>query len=222
MDKSIMICFKWSYLVPLSCVYRSLFKRSLSDGNILHENNTLVAGGNIGQKKLPSSALTEKILKGGANHGHSDSTPDISTCESDILYSRYTPSMASRQLFVDTQRDQLESDHIYFCENGSGDSNFLDLDWLSSSGNSCEEEIYERSAVFNSPATSLSSENVINGSSMDTNLLPPKENGSCKGIKHVQGRMGAGVSYHATRNPDNLSEFSDRFVQWVIHGETIC
>eukprot|EP00268_Persea_americana_P043929 TRINITY_DN442_c0_g1_i5.p1 TRINITY_DN442_c0_g1~~TRINITY_DN442_c0_g1_i5.p1 ORF type:complete len:849 (-),score=149.16 TRINITY_DN442_c0_g1_i5:378-2924(-) len=205
-----------------SCVYRSLFKRSLSDGNILHENNTLVAGGNIGQKKLPSSALTEKILKGGANHGHSDSTPDISTCESDILYSRYTPSMASRQLFVDTQRDQLESDHIYFCENGSGDSNFLDLDWLSSSGNSCEEEIYERSAVFNSPATSLSSENVINGSSMDTNLLPPKENGSCKGIKHVQGRMGAGVSYHATRNPDNLSEFSDRFVQWVIHGETIC
>lgn len=83
-----MICFKWSYLVPLSCVYRSLFKRSLSDGNILHENNTLVAGGNIGQKKLPSSALTEKILKGGANHGHSDSTPDISTCESDISYSR--------------------------------------------------------------------------------------------------------------------------------------
>lgn len=52
--------------------------------------------------------------------------------------------MARRQLFLDTQKDQLESDHIYFCENGSGDSNFLDLDWLSSSGNSCEEEIYER------------------------------------------------------------------------------
>lgn len=61
-----------------------------------------------------------------------------------LFFSRYTPSTACRQLFVDTQKDQLESDHVYFCENGAGNSNFLDLDWLSSSGNSCEEEIYER------------------------------------------------------------------------------
>lgn len=53
--------------------------------------------------------------------------------------------MACRQLFVDTQRDRfLESDRIYYTENGAGDSNFLDLDWLSSSGNSCEDETYER------------------------------------------------------------------------------
>lgn len=55
--------------------------------------------------------------------------------------------MPRRQLFGDVQRDRfLESDHIYFTEHGdaSSSSNFVDLDWLSSSGNSCEEESYER------------------------------------------------------------------------------
>ncbi|OAY66692.1 Phosphoinositide phosphatase SAC2 [Ananas comosus] len=41
-------------------------------------------------------------------------------------------------------------------------SNFLDLDWLSSSGNSCEEEINERSSLINSPVLTRSTENVIN------------------------------------------------------------
>lgn len=55
--------------------------------------------------------------------------------------------MPRKQLFGDVQRDRyLESDHIHFSENGdaSSFSNFVDLDWLSSSGNSCEEEPYER------------------------------------------------------------------------------
>ena len=44
-------------------------------------------------------------------------------------------------------KDQcLESDHICYDEHGdSGDcSNFVDLDWLYSSGNSLEEELLER------------------------------------------------------------------------------
>lgn len=56
--------------------------------------------------------------------------------------------MPRRQLFGDVQRDRgHESDNIYFSEHGDvyNYSNFLDLDWLSSSGNSCEEEPYERS-----------------------------------------------------------------------------
>lgn len=60
---------------------------------------------------------------------------------------RYTPVMSSRQLFTDMQQDQcLESDRVCFMEYGDAFncSNFLDLDWLSSSGNSCEEETYER------------------------------------------------------------------------------
>lgn len=64
-----------------------------------------------------------------------------------ISLCRYTPSMPRRQLFGDVQRDRgHESDNIYFSEHGDvyNCSNFLDLDWLSSSGNSCEEEPYER------------------------------------------------------------------------------
>lgn len=58
---------------------------------------------------------------------------------------RYTPSMARRQLFGDVQRDRcIETDHIYFSEHMFNCSNFVDLDWLSSSGNSCEEEQFER------------------------------------------------------------------------------
>lgn len=63
------------------------------------------------------------------------------------LFSRYTPSMPQRMLFSDMQLDQcLDSDHICFRENGNvcNCSNFLDVEWLSSSGNSCEEETYER------------------------------------------------------------------------------
>lgn len=59
---------------------------------------------------------------------------------SNLLF-RYTPSMPTRELFVDLPRDRC-------VEHESGDasdcSNFVDLDWLSSSGNSCEEELLER------------------------------------------------------------------------------
>lgn len=62
------------------------------------------------------------------------------------LFCRYTPSMPRRQLFVDMQRDRCLEDHSYNNEHGDlyNCSNFVDLDWLSSSGNSCEEEPYDR------------------------------------------------------------------------------
>lgn len=44
-------------------------------------------------------------------------------------------------------KDQYcDSDHICYDEHGDACdcSNFLDVDWLSSSGNSCEEELLER------------------------------------------------------------------------------
>jgi len=59
--------------------------------------------------------------------------------------------MPRRQLFRYVQRDRyLESDNVFF--SGHGDtfncSNFVDIDWLSSSGNSCEEEPFERYFFF--------------------------------------------------------------------------
>eukprot|EP00262_Sarcandra_glabra_P003182 TRINITY_DN13720_c0_g1_i1.p1 TRINITY_DN13720_c0_g1~~TRINITY_DN13720_c0_g1_i1.p1 ORF type:complete len:833 (+),score=138.00 TRINITY_DN13720_c0_g1_i1:238-2736(+) len=193
---------------------RSFFKRSLSDGNILCESKTPMSGTNVGQNKLTNSALPERTLQGDANKGLSDSTPEISTCESDISYSRYTPSMARRQLFADMQRVQcLEGDQIFFNEAGDAFncSNFVDVDWLSSSGNSCEEEIYERSALINSPAASLSLENFVNES--------PSENGS--DIK-VRDPPGTELLYNGTQNSGMVSEYSDSFVNWVNYGESLC
>lgn len=63
------------------------------------------------------------------------------------VFCRYTPSMSQRMLFTEAHLDRcLDSDHICFNEHGNACncSNFLDVDWLSSSGNSCEEETYER------------------------------------------------------------------------------
>lgn len=49
--------------------------------------------------------------------------------------------MPRRELFIDAQRDGCEYD-----DNGDAFdcSNFVDLDWLSSSANSCEEELFDR------------------------------------------------------------------------------
>lgn len=55
--------------------------------------------------------------------------------------------MPCKQLFDGMQEDQcLNSDHIYYDEHDDdcNFSNFLDADWLSSSGNSCEEEMCGR------------------------------------------------------------------------------
>lgn len=85
-----------SHSITLSNHCRSTIKRSLSDGNILCENSTPVSGTDIGQKNLPSSALAEKTLQDGANKDLSDSTSEISTCESDISYARlacFTPDI---------------------------------------------------------------------------------------------------------------------------------
>ncbi|XP_038985385.1 phosphoinositide phosphatase SAC3-like [Phoenix dactylifera] len=187
---------------------RSFFKRSLSDGNILRGNNT-PSSCNVSRKKLPNSALSDRKHQVGDAKGLSDSTPDISTCGSDVSYSRYTPTMSRRQLFADNE-------HSSFCENG--DSNFLDLDWLSSSGNSCEEEIYERFPNMNSPSENLSTENVINGIATET-TPPLSENGT--GIKRKQTTEVQMVN-EAAQNSDVLHEYSDSFVRWVIQGDALC
>ncbi|KAF6155803.1 hypothetical protein GIB67_039134 [Kingdonia uniflora] len=57
----------------------------------------------------------------------------------------------------------MQSNLVYFNEDTSNCSNFVDLVWLSSSRNSCEEESYERSALLNSPVVGTSTENVVNG-----------------------------------------------------------
>lgn len=55
--------------------------------------------------------------------------------------------MSGRQLFLDMQLEQhLGSESVRLRErvDSIDFSNFLDVEWLSSSGNSCEEETFER------------------------------------------------------------------------------
>lgn len=47
--------------------------------------------------------------------------------------------MSGRELFTETQGEQSTLER-----GDSNFSNFVDVEWLSSSGNSCEEETYER------------------------------------------------------------------------------
>lgn len=197
---------------------RSIFKRSLSDGNILHEHSSPILARNGKQEEfnsvLPDESQHKKVL--------SESSPEISTCESDITFSRYTPSMPHRQLFGDIQRDRgHESDNIYFSEHGDvyNCSNFLDLDWLSSSGNSCEEEPYERSSMLTiSPVEGLSSENVVNGIIGEST----PSTSECSSSMKERERTETDLHYGIGRSSNVPEDYSDSFVQWVNCGETLC
>ncbi|CAN1287336.1 Phosphoinositide phosphatase SAC2 [Linum perenne] len=181
---------------------RSLFKRSMSDGNLLfdNENDSLDAPTRIGQ-----NMLTEK--QRGADKGLSDSSPEISTCDSDMSYSRFTPSMTPKQLFEDVEEDQRDR----ICSDQHGDacscSNFLDLDWLSSSEVSCEEDPSDRSIA------GLSSEYLANEVRTETSLAANEAGSSLKG------------GYHAARSSEfgcnELPGYSQRFVHWVNDGVTL-
>ncbi|XP_074591509.1 phosphoinositide phosphatase SAC2-like [Curcuma longa] len=176
---------------------RQLFKRSFSDGNILCESDMLLSSYSIDQRKSLSGQNDQENGKNLCC-----STPEISTCGSDVSNSRYTPTMSGRQLFAD-----CEPNFVY----EHGESNFLDLDWLSSSGNSCDDEISERfSSIEN-----LLTEN-IDGINAEATL---NQNGSS--IKGTQ-TPGMGMAHVAFRNANTPPEFSDSFVRWVIFGETLC
>ncbi|KAG4141530.1 hypothetical protein ERO13_D06G079300v2 [Gossypium hirsutum] len=182
---------------------RSFFKRSFSDGNILRQSISPMPAIKDKQEKFTNSTLPNRSQ--GSN-GLSESSPEISTCESDISCSRYTPSMPRRQLFGDVQRDRyLETGQIFFSEHGGGVncSNFVDLDWLSSSGNSCEDEPFERSSLLTS-SPGLSSENVVNGILGETTPSTSEYGSSMKGM-HQTG----------------MEEFPESFVQWVNYGQML-
>ncbi|KAK8520359.1 hypothetical protein V6N12_004301 [Hibiscus sabdariffa] len=199
--------------------YRSIFPRSLSDGNILRQSESPMSARNDNQGKLTNSTMPNRSQ--GASNGLSESSPEISTCERDIAYSRYTPSTPQRQLFGHVQMDRcLGSDHIFFSEQGDqyNCSNFVDIDWLSSSGNSCEDEQFERSQVLaGSPAVGRSTENVANG------ILGEITPSTCECGSTMKGTQQMVSELSVANRPDTniLQQFSDSFVQWINNGQTL-
>ncbi|KAK1576257.1 hypothetical protein Q3G72_012416 [Acer saccharum] len=125
---------------------RSFFKRSLSDGNIISESDdSSLASSKVGLNQ------SEKAQE--CNRGLSESSPEIPSCGSEICYSRYMPTVSPQKLFFITEEDHyFEKDHIWCEEHGESCNctNFIDLDWLSSSGNSCEEDMFDRSVASDS------------------------------------------------------------------------
>ncbi|PKA54060.1 Phosphoinositide phosphatase SAC3 [Apostasia shenzhenica] len=194
---------------------RSLIKRCLSDGSILWQSDTPLSNCCAGEKQFPL-VMSDKTHEIPCLRRHSDSTPEISACEKVVSYSRYTPTMPCRRLFVEKELgffSELEFD-------ASTSSNFLDLEGLSSSGNSYVEETDERSTVgstvFSSPIANLSTDNVINGLASES-TPPSSENESS--IKSTGAEINS--TDDIPKTSDTLREFSDSFVSWVINGETL-
>ncbi|CAD6343498.1 unnamed protein product [Miscanthus lutarioriparius] len=135
----------------------STLKRVKSDGTILHESNASISGSGHCHNE-PLSASQPDVQNGfqfptsetDSLHEHEIS----SACGSGVSHLRYTPT-ASDVLHV--PRAEVEYYH------DSGDSNFLDLEWLSTSGNSSDE----RSIATSTPDVNLSTENVISGIAPD-------------------------------------------------------
>ncbi|KAI3737769.1 hypothetical protein L2E82_27781 [Cichorium intybus] len=175
------------------------FHRSLSDGNILVDASSAIE---TEEKNEESENLFREEAQDSSSKGLSESSPEISTCETDSSYPRYTPSMSRRQILLDAHsEDYPNSDRIFFNKrlDSFNCSNFLDVDWISSSGNSCEDEPFERSMLIGSPVDGQSSENVVKGMSDSESCL------------HVKGQEQNGGNV-------NGGEYPDGFVKWVMHG----
>ncbi|XP_062087911.1 phosphoinositide phosphatase SAC2-like [Humulus lupulus] len=177
---------------------RVSIKRSLSVGSIPCESDTPDANTLIGCNQ----PLSEKVA---ANDGLSDSTPIIPSCEDSISSFRYIPSMPQKQFFKFMQEEQfLERDHISYDEYDECNfSNIMDADWLSSSGNSCEGDVNERSLG------NLSSENVVNGLKIDMNETASKSRSTDKERDQAKPVVNRDC---------NLDKLREKFESWVSDG----
>ncbi|XP_028763274.1 phosphoinositide phosphatase SAC2 isoform X2 [Neltuma alba] len=168
--------------------FRSIFKRSLSAGNIPRGNDATIRNMDV-RRNHPS----EKIV----SHCLSESTPDIFTCGSDLCH--------CRQIYKRILEEWCdENGHICYDEHGDACdwSNFLDLDGLSSSGNSCEEELLERS-------TSISSENIVNELRTETTASASESGSSMKEMKQSGEELKEGA------------EYPESFANWIKNGEML-
>ncbi|CAH8392882.1 unnamed protein product [Eruca vesicaria subsp. sativa] len=192
---------------------RFFVKRCLSDGNFLHESRTPMSEmsskhESILGKSLPSRQVTHII---------SESSPDMPAA--DVTLSRCTPSMPSTHFFGDAQKVQhsgSNSNYLSEQEDMLSVSNFVDLEWLSSSENLCENDPLYRPSTLASCSTAemSSSENIISEVKQSTPALSERGSSSRKGKEP----MGTEPSVH----PNIREDLSDGFKQWVAYGEALC
>ncbi|KAL9235518.1 hypothetical protein vseg_010269 [Gypsophila vaccaria] len=174
-------------------IHRSSLKRSMSDGVLIYESSSPTTPSDIRESSNFHQTLPN--VKEDKT-GMSESTPEISTCGTSASSSRYTPSLPAQQLFTDMPDIQYVRGECS-CPNQHGDefdcTDILDLDWVSSSGNSCEEEAFDRSSLLNSPV----------GGSLYGSVIYETT---------VEGKTRASSPLPA--------DFPDSFVNWVEYGAT--
>ncbi|KAJ0244769.1 SAC domain-containing protein [Hirschfeldia incana] len=121
-------------------ISRSMMKRSLSESSILSEGSAVAGRHGLGEKD-------EEV------EGLSDSAPEVSTSKATAMIagSFSAPPATLEDIGLD---EILENDcFCYDDRRGTGDQctcAAFDMDWVSSSGASCEDENYGRSAVVRS------------------------------------------------------------------------
>ncbi|XP_052147570.1 phosphoinositide phosphatase SAC2 isoform X1 [Oryza glaberrima] len=180
---------------------RSFIKRSLSDGNILCDNTGgPVSDCNVGKNNTSSDLLPMQPLEDIREP--SDSAPEISIEPNPCSSTNYS-TLSGRHSISEERQNYLR--RLGYPELHS--SNFLDLDLLSSSGNSCEEEIYERSSLINSP--------------MDVVSIESTTSYSEQGHNDEQGRDDTDLSRSSSQMSD-IRDYSDRFAHWVDGGGMLC
>ncbi|CAN8244215.1 unnamed protein product [Cochlearia groenlandica] len=196
---------------------RFLVKRCLSDGNILQESRTPMTGmsskqESISQRGFVASQQVTNII--------SESSPDMPAA-GDVSLSRCTPSMPSTHFFGDAQKAQHNGGNsIYLSEQEgmsmSSVSNFVDVEWLSSSENLCENNQSYRPLALASCSTAemSSSENIISEAKQPTPATSESGSSSRKGKEP----LGTELSVHTKISED----FPDSFKQWVAYGEALC
>uniref|UniRef100_A0A0D9VQB8 SAC domain-containing protein n=1 Tax=Leersia perrieri TaxID=77586 RepID=A0A0D9VQB8_9ORYZ len=177
---------------------RSFIKRSLSDGNILCENTIPVSDCNVGENNIANTELLPMQQLDDIREP-SDSAPEI-MC--DPCSSANYSTLPGRHSISEERQNYLK--RLGYPELHS--SNFLDLDLFSSSGNSCEEEIFERSSLINSPMDVVSIESTTSYS----------EQGHTD-----EGRDDTDLSRSSSQMSD-IRDYSDRFAHWVDNGGMLC
>ncbi|KAL8138642.1 hypothetical protein V2J09_004643 [Rumex salicifolius] len=187
-------------------ISRSMLRRSLSDGDLICEKSSPITPSDVrgaihSDSPLPDTTESSNDDLPVFNQEITSCEGDMSTCsENEGSYSRHTPSLLARRLFTDMQEANCTiGECSYFSEQGGEfNSDILDLDWLSSSGNSCEDEAFDRSSLVSSPAASLYGHGM--------NEATPE-------VSFLTLLARAHSSQHA-------AEYSGCFARWVEHGAT--
>ncbi|XP_013612420.1 PREDICTED: phosphoinositide phosphatase SAC4-like [Brassica oleracea var. oleracea] len=192
---------------------RFFVKRCLSDGNILHESRTPMSAmsskhESISRKGLSSRQVTRIV---------SESSPDMPAA--DVALSRCAPSMPSSHFFGDAQKVQRNgsnSNYLSEEEDMSSVSNFVDVEWLSSSENLCKnDQLYRPSALASCSTAEMSSSEII---SSEIKQSTPAMSESGSSSRKGKEPMGTEPSVHTNIRDD----FTDSFKQWVAYGEALC